>query len=317
MEHPIPHTISSKTDKANAQKSVLARENFIPPVLASHHPSELVAFSITTDSIVATVRFTPNADHRAVQIFWGDDTVDLIDVQRPQLNLGSDVPQGSYKKQHVYRRNPANNLYPSRVYIILVVYNHVGKKLFIGQAVDIVPRYRCVIYPVQVKATHHDTSLEEVSEFDISIHIRQGEKSVLRNQWRWEPKTFSIDGFSTTVGIVAEKYLEGSAFATEMTWADDPLQIYTAYVDDDGMLGGLLDFLADVRDIFLIEFDDTVYATQGSSIPWGIHPVRNQGPFEEIRHYGSEFVYLDFYIRGAMEVIIPIDRGPVSALFGP
>jgi hypothetical protein len=302
-------------EKEKDAANIITNNNSIKPVLASHRPSELSSLSITSDSIVVTVFFTPNDDHRAVQIHWGDDSVESIDFEHPMLQLDPNVPQGSYKIQHVYGRNPVNDQFPSRVYIILVVYNQAGEKSFEGRAVDIVPRYRCVIYPTLVKATHHDSAFEEVSEFDIFMQIRQGENILLKEQWRWEPKTFEIDTFSTTVGIIAEKYLDGSYYSTEMTWADDPIQILTHYVDDDGSVGSVLDFLSDIKDFFIVEFDTSVTIDEIDGLPWGIHPARQRGPFSFVRHYGSNLEYMDFHISGSMEVIVPVDRGPIATMF--
>jgi hypothetical protein len=137
------------------------------------------------------------------------------------------------------------------------------------------------------------------------MRIRLQGEDLVNKQWRWEPKTFDIDLGSTTVGIVAERMLEGSGVATEMTLGGPTIDIWTNYVDDDGAWG-TLKLIGDI--LTGVEFDTS------SEAVLEVDPRATEGPFRFIRTYGSETEYFEFHISGSMDLIVPIDPGPVSVL---
>lgn len=266
--------------------------------------ASLGQLSITADSVVVTVVVMPRPENLFARIHWGDDTSDLVDFRRSQLHTDPELPNGSFKLQHVYRKSAFGGAIPGRVIVIVAVHSLGGERHFEGRGIDLAPRYRCILYPTVVKANHHDTGLEEHSEFDVFMHVSQGGETLLDSSWRWEPKTFDIDGLSTTVGIVAERMLEESGVSTELTRGDPPVNVSTSYYDDDGWAGGLLN----------VEWNWPPYEFDGSAtLPVSLDPRFIEGPFSFVWRHGTEGEFFAFHISGEMNLIVPIDRGPVVA----
>lgn len=266
----------------------------------------LEALSITSDSVVATAVLTPRDENIGAQIHWGDDTIDSIDFRKPVHHPDPTIPPGSFKLQHVYQKSAETGFFPNRVIVLVAVYSSGGRRTFDGAALDIEPRFRCTLYPTIVKATHHDTIFEEISEFDIAMRIYLGSNELLNRQWRWEPKTFDIDFGSTTVGIVAERMLAGSGVTTDIVLGGPSVRVITSYVDDDGTWGKIKEIAGVLTDI-PSEFDTSV------DVGLSIDPRYTEGPFSFTRTYGTTTEYFEFHISGSMDLVIPVDRGPVVA----
>lgn len=261
--------------------------------------ARLQALSITADSVVATAMLTPSPENIGAQVHWGDGQIDAVDFRKSPAH-DPNVPAGTFKLQHVYQRSSSDGLFMGRVTVIVAVYSRDGGRCFDGRGLDLKPRFLCRLYPTVVKATHHDT-FEERSEFDIMMYISDSDRVLVDRHWHWEPKTFDIDLPGTTVGIVAEFMLTDSATTTELTLGED-VWIHARYVDLDGAWGLIKHLFSG----FPYEFDGS------NSAGLFIDPREIVGPFEFVQTHGSGSETFEFHISGSMDLIVPVDRGPVA-----
>lgn len=291
---------------------------WLQPVSPDDQAAKLESLSISSDSIVVTVTMTPAPEHRFAQINWGEGFIETVDFQLPFLQPGA--PEGSFTVQHEYHRNASTRKYPNFVFVVIAIYDNQGNRTFEAQGVQLRPRFRCVIYPVRIKASHHDTKAEENSEFRIHLQYQQGENVLLDREWEHDLKTFDID-FPSTQVIIAEMYLEGSQFATEMTFADEPIWLSANYVDQDGKHGkirGAIKEAVKISALGPLGGILTLASSDDSDAPTDqreIHPNENgDGPFEFAIELGSGSTYMEFHFSGTIDVIVPLDRGPIATL---
>jgi hypothetical protein len=57
-----------------------------------------------------------------------------------------------------------------------------------------------------------------------------------------------------------------------------------------------------------VEFDTSV------DVGLKIDPKEIEGPFSLVRSYGSDTEYFEFHVSGSMDLLVPVDRGPVAVL---
>ena len=87
---------------------VLNNVHVVDPIAPEAVARELQSFSVTTDSVVATLDIVYDDSHRFITIFWGDsDTGERIDLRFPHLQQtplagGPNLPENTLRLQHVY-----------------------------------------------------------------------------------------------------------------------------------------------------------------------------------------------------------------------
>ena len=272
----------------------------IAPV-APGSTARLAGLNLSADSIVATAVLIPNAISMRARVYWGDGNFDEVDFRLPVLQPDPNLPQRAVKLQHVYAQPLFREMQSREFRVTVVCHTLSGERATQAQWLTVTPRYRVRVNPTLVKATHHD-GFDEHSEFDIELNIRVGQRDVVDGEWRWEPKTFDRGWTSTTVGIVAEFVLPDSGFSAEANGAEE-ITFWPDYVDDDGWLGSLWDIVTS----FPVEFDGS------AAVPYVVDIGAQRGPFQAVWKLGSEQEYMEFHFSGSVDLIVPLERGPVVA----
>ena len=103
-------------NKKSSSKSKTYEFNHVGQAVKPKPPSaiakELISFSVTTDSVVATANIVVDSTHRRLKLDWGDGTTEYINlIALRQIRggfLGFDTDPNTLKFQHVYQ-SPNNS----------------------------------------------------------------------------------------------------------------------------------------------------------------------------------------------------------------
>lgn len=255
----------------------------------------LDSFSVTHDSIVATMTLVVTKDHRRIKIWWGDESQyqqpetifvgGIRDIQQPIFG-GEALPENTYKLQHGYDENA-----PKRKIILVQIKDKKNRVTWETAVIEIDPKYKFIAYPVTIEGKEHlDSFFESDSEFKIDMMVTHNQETLLNKHWELDIKT-DDPPFSFR--------LDESGFKTEISYSDDPIYIQLHITEDDDTFFKILgDLLPPV------EFD--------TSIPYyffPFHPKLYKGSQEfrdsiSIADDGS----IDVVLNLEMNLIVPFNR---------
>ncbi len=286
----------------------------IDPVAQEAVARELTSFSVTTDSIVATLEIVYDDSHKFITIFWGDgDTGERIDLRSLHLQQtpaagGPDLPENTLRLQHVYEV-PEQPYTGSNLLVLVVVEDNEGRKTAsTARRITVIPRYRFVLYPARVEFhSHLDTGFESEIEFEAHMMATHNGETILERSWRADIETGPslTGGFppgTSLPGLPVTYTPGGSQLSHEIALNEEPLYIHFIVKEHDGLLkdyfGGIWDAIKDFP---------TTFDTSGYHDP-GFHPSNYTGS-ETFRHLyelddGSVKIVLDT----EMNLIVPLDR---------
>ena len=165
---------------------VVNNVHVVDPIAPEAVARELQSFSVTTDSVVATLDIVYDDSHRFITIYWGDsDTGEKIDLhflhlQQTVISGGSDLPENTLRLQHVYEvpEQPEEGwdfLVGRKFLVLAIVEDNEGRKTAsTAQRITMIPRYKFILYPVMVKIDSHlDTMWESEIEFEAHMMVTQ------------------------------------------------------------------------------------------------------------------------------------------------
>lgn len=286
----------------------------IDPVAQEAVARELTSFSVTTDSVVATLEIVYDDSHRFITIFWGDgSTGERIDLRSMHLQQtpaagDPDLPENTLRLQHVYEV-PEQPYTGSNLLVLVVVEDNEGRKTAsTARRITVIPRYRFVLYPARVEFhSHLDTGFESEIEFEAHMTATHNGETILERNWRADIETGPslTGGFppgTSIPGLPVTYTLEGSQLSHEIALNEEPLQIHFIVKEHDGVLkdvlGGIWDTLKDLG-----EFD-----TSAQVIDPGFHPSNYTGS-ETFRHHSIlDDGSVTMVLNTEMNLIVPLDR---------
>lgn len=204
----------------------------MPRVEAAAAADPLKSFEVTSDSVVATLALEYEQSHRSVQVHWGDDEVEEINLLVQRRNGD---PPGTLRLQHVY--DIENFL--SQVTVFTLTRDAAGHRTLNAGIARIRPRYFILQNPVKVELFEMGLQVLEgfTHEFDIGQHLFQrGQGELVARSWRLEAKIgrFQKGSIGTWTYELAD-----SALALQMEWEDEPVTYHFDVKEDDGILGSI------------------------------------------------------------------------------
>ncbi|MFK5982210.1 MAG: hypothetical protein QM499_04775 [Flavobacteriaceae bacterium] len=293
-----------KSNKPTAPKKRKYRElpilkltDEIPPIGPG---IKLESFSVTHDSVVATMNFVVKKEHTRIKIWWGDETQNqqpetifirnIGNIQQPILG-GEVLPKNTYKLQHTYDESASK-----RKIILVQVQDSKDRITWETAVIEIEPRYTFISYPVIIKGKEHlDTFLESNSEFTINMVVTLNNGTLLEKHWKLDIKTDDTP-FSFK--------LKESEFKTEMIYSDEPINIKFLISEDDNIFksigNGILDFITNPG----VEFD-----TSNQTSLYSFHPRYVKGSIQSINSYKfDDDGSVDVVFNLEMNLIVPLDK---------
>lgn len=265
----------------------------------------LESFSVTHDSVVATMNFVVTKDHKRIKIWWGDETQNqqpetifirsFGSIQQPILG-GEVLPENTYKLQHGYDENA-----PKRKIILVQVQDKKDRITWETAVIEIEPRYTFISYPVIIEGREHlDSFFESDSEFKIDMVVTLNRGTLLDKRWELDIKT-DEPPFSFK--------LTESAFKTQIIYSDNPIYIHISITEDDNTFKSIWDLILDLP---IVEFDTSNQV--GFS---GFHPRNFKGSKQFRGTFGlKDDGNVDVVLNLEMNLIVPFDKvsQPVSAI---
>ena len=291
----------------------------IDPVPQKAIARELTSFSVTTDSVVATLEIVYDDSHRFITIFWGDggtgERIDLrlLHLQQTTVSGGPDLPENTLRLQHVYEV-PQRPYTGSNLLVLVVVEDNEGKKTAsTARRITVVPRYRFVLYQVIVEfGSHLDTAFESEIEFEAHMTATHNGETILKRNWDADLETGPslTGGFppgTSIPGLPFTYRLEGSQLSHEIALNEEPLFINFVVKEHDGWVkdffGGLLNPLRGLRDLVTVEFD-----TSGENFEPGFHPGYYTGSKTFKHHAILDDGSVTMVLNTEFNLIVPLDR---------
>jgi LEA14-like dessication related protein len=276
----------------------------VPPIGSA---VKLESFSVTHNSVVATMNFVVKKEHTRIKIWWGDETQNqqpetifirsFGSIQQPILG-GEVLPENTYKLQHAYDENA-----PKRKIILVQVQDIKDRITWETAVIEIEPRYTFISYPVIIKGKEHlDTFLESNSEFTIDMVVTLNNGTLLEKHWELSIKTDDTP-FSFK--------LKESGYKTEIIYSDEPINIKFLISEDDNIFksvgNSILDFITNPG----VEFD-----TSNQINRFSFHPRHDKGNIQTITSYKfDDDGSVDVVFNLEMNLIVPLAKvnQPVSA----
>lgn len=203
----------------------------VQPVAKEDMAASLVAFQVTSDSVVATVRLVFDDDHSRISIHWGDDTIDEINLnklRRQSRRPGDQQEPNTIELQHRY---VAPHDYGRKI-ILAKTRSADGKDSWNHAVIDIVQRYTFTCYPIILIFNDHlDSYFEKHSEVEVRFAAYQDLERI-----KFEVCVEDIQTKKTGIGPFPpeEWQLPGTAFAKEISYSDSPIYIHIAIQEFDG-----------------------------------------------------------------------------------
>lgn len=257
----------------------------------------LDSFSVTHDSVVATMNFVVTDDHTRINIWWGDEganqqpeTIHVRGFRKPILG-GEVLPDNTFRLQHAYDENA-----PKRKIILVQVKDKKGRISWENAVIEIEPRYTFISRNVIIEGNENlDTFFESNSEFIMDMLVTLNDGTLLDKRWELDVKTDSPP-FSFK--------LDGSAFKTEIIYSDEPISVKFVVSEDDNIFksigNGILDFFTNPG----VEFDGSNQLTYFS-----FHPRDFKGSKQFSRSYSfDDDGSVDVIFNVEMNLIVPFDK---------
>ena len=286
------------------------------PVAQEAIARELTSFSVTTDSVVATLEIVYDDSHRFITIFWGDgDTGERIDLrflhlQQTTVAGGSDLPENTLRLQHVYEV-PERPRTGSNLLVLGIVEDNEGRKTAsTARRITVIPRYRFVLYQVIVEfRSHLDTGFESEIEFEAHITATHNGETILERNWEADLKTGPsfTGGFppgTSLPGLPVTYRLEGSQLSHEIALNEEPFYIQFIVKEHDGLLKDVLSGIWDLIAPPWVEFDTSSPVLEGG----GFHPSYYTGSRTFRHDYILDDGSVTMVLNTEMNLIVPLDR---------
>lgn len=288
----------------------------IDPVAQEAIARELTSFSVTTDSVVATLEIVYDDSHRFITIFWGDggtgERIDLrsLHLQQTPVAGGPALPENTLRLQHVYEV-PEQPYTGSNLLVLVIVEDNEGRKTASSaRRITVIPRYKFVLYQMIVEfSSHLDTGLESEIEFEAHMTATHNGETILERNWEADLETGPslTGGFppgTSLPGLPVTYRLEGSQLSHEIALNEEPLHIHFIVKEHDGLLKDVLGGIWDLVAPPWVEFDTSSPVLDGG----GFHPSYYTGSktFREDIHLDDGWVAM--VLNTEMNLIVPLDR---------
>jgi len=270
----------------------------VTPLTNIQKAEKLDSFSVTHDSVVATIILAVNHSHQIIRIWWGDEGQNtqpqIIDLRKERLILGGNsLPENTFKLQHKYDEKASK-----RKIILVQSQDNTGKTAWDTAVIEIEPRYKFICYPVVLEFNNHfDTMFESHSEFEINMTVNHNGNTVLEEQWKESIQTGNPGG-----GIIFPIHftLEGSRINLDISYSDEPILISFIIKEKDNLFKDIFDVLTDIPS----DFDTS------NTVSPSFHPKNYTGSKEFIVDYGLHDGTVTTLIRTEMNLIVPLDKTP-------
>jgi len=325
------NTASSRYRSTSTLKNVKKYVQFIEPVASENTASKLISFSVTTDSVVATVHLVFNDTHTRIVLHWGDDETEVINLDLLRLLSttqqlgGNEQAPNTLTFQHVYKP-PFDH---GRTILIAATTDKDGRKTFDSAVFDLDPRYKLDFYPIILSFPEHlDSIFEQESEVDVLLSVYREGKNIFGNHWK-ESVVTNPNIKSNTDEPITWK-LNNSNFGFEIAFSEEPIFIRLdleeddKLLDDDSVVNILVNALWDTvtlpfngsyHFVKFIEatidgFDGSVFANQ-ALMPLEIHPKTTppNGSYDlmaKFKLWPDGEIYARFQFE--LNLIVPITR---------
>lgn len=214
------------TDATESFAELLQRlgglEVSLDPVATNTIHANIVDFSVTTDSVVATATVVTDDTMRRIFVDWGDGNTDVLNI-RPDLPTFNqhDLPAGTYQLSHAYEEPEDRN--PFDALVLVRVEDNSGGVDFRVRDITLTPRYRVTNYRTSVRLLSRCDSFFESSNEFVITQLVDGEPV---KQWEWEPS-------NNFFGESQFFRLESSGISRELTLADGFVSVRLEFVEKD------------------------------------------------------------------------------------
>jgi hypothetical protein len=191
-----------------------------PPSTSSTASAQPAPFTVTIDSVVATLTVRWAGSPGDLSVRWGDGTTSRV-TGSPTASLPGQPappPAGTFVFQHVYAAPSDGAAFTTR--ITVVTPNALEPK-----DITITPRYRVTQYTLYFSPLNHcDTALEEYTEWTVKRFDHGVNNGPPAKQWDFDRKTHVLG----EVGDLPPAFqpLPGSAASFDVSVADAPRIAY-------------------------------------------------------------------------------------------
>ncbi len=275
--YPDRKTIKSRST-IQENKSVISVVEPIPPGAVAN---ELVSFSLTLDSVVATATLTVDDSHTNLFLHWGDGTTEVINLRELRLvspMFGGNQFSNTLKFQHVYRA-PFDQ---GAVAVMADTRDSDGGRYFETIVAEVNPRYKLSFYPIVLTFFDHLDVFGQYSEMEVNMSLREDGQDHHFKEWIDDVVTAA---YIKEPGVNTAKWiLDGSSFSREISFSDEPIFIdlkmreYDGIVEADSFLDDLWGIISwPFRYAWAIiesaegDFDNTTVINR-QEMPLRIHP---------------------------------------------
>lgn len=285
----------------------------VEPVAEENMAARLVSFQVTTDSVVATARLVFDESHSHVSLYWGDDTIEEINLSK--LRDFSKVPDAAQDPnaleiQHVYR-SPLDS---GRKIVMAKTKSVDGKVSWDTQVVELDRRYLFKFYPMTIYFPEHlDSSFETHSEVEVRMFVDDANDQNLKAE-TWVEDILTNPDIGNPDQTVNWR-LDGSEFTREISYSDVPISVSLHIEEHDGFgkHGSVGNILWDsftrifqlawwVAENITVEFDGT---TNDFSLPLEIHPRDLDDPRNVLN--GKSRTWFKIWGEGKMMVLFEME----------
>ena len=309
-------------NKQKAKSSVKLQESgnrvfVVDSIAPDSLANELVAFNLSIDSVVATATITYETSHRFITIFWGDsdvgETFDTLKIKIMQPQFGQpQLPENTIKVQHVYAEPEPPAIGRNLLFYTLLQDIDGSRKFGPSQRVRVNPRYKFNIYSTTLEFNSHlDSALEQETEISIDMKITHGDNILLDKHW--DPDVVTNIGPLGIEEIFPVFFkLPGARLNYEISLGDlDGIIINFVQSERENIAKDAWEFLGDIKDIFIVNFDTSTEATiEDDGLPQGIHPARlsDRGSKTYKRFLDVQDGFFQVIIQTEMKLLVPLDR---------
>lgn len=206
----------------------------IQPIANENMAARLVAFQVTTDSVVATARLVFDDSHSRISLHWGDDTIDEINLDRlrHQSRRGGDQQEpNTLELQHIYL---APHDYGRKI-VLAKTRSADGKDSWNHAVVELVQRYTFTCYPITLHFPEHlDSYFETHSEMEVRLAVYQNLERIKSGVWVESIVTMPQIGPLPGEHAHPQWRLDLSGFTKEISYSDSPIYIHLDILEFDG-----------------------------------------------------------------------------------
>lgn len=150
-----------------------------PTVIKTSTQRFLTGLSITTDSVVAVLKFTSTTNPKKIVVIWGDGEQDEIDGTPGVPSIG--ILPGDFEFSHAYASSSDGKRFSHDVVVVVLESN--GELEIYDQSIQLVPRYRIDIFPISFRLLSPCDRSGQTSEFVIKSN-RENDETLT---WKLKP----------------------------------------------------------------------------------------------------------------------------------